>query len=435
MKPTKILNAGIIGFGMIGKAHAFSYATLPYYAPGLDVVGKIVGVATSRQETAERAKDAIGCEFCTTDYREIAENPKIDVVHICSPNAEHLPALLSAIAAGKHIYCEKPVVADAEEAAQVREALARRGSDGELVYRGITQTAFHLRGFTSIRRAKELIDAGRLGQIVQYRVGYYHTSMLSPTGAFRWKHDVKGGSILDIASHLVDLIDYLVGLPAELMAQTTTLCKSRPVKPLAPNQSLEDAEQREVAAEDAVSILTRGLDERSAAKRIPALKADAVYEYPPNAQCAEQGVMPASVADPNDRAALTGVIEATKLANGSEDDLKLEINGTRGAIRFSLMDPHYLEFFDGARPSGVNGGESGWTKIACGGRYAAPESDFPSPKQTTGWMRAHVASIATFYRSIAAGKALGPDLEQALRVQDALETIKRSAVKRTWETL
>lgn len=428
----RTLNVGLIGFGMIGKVHAFGYATLPYYAPELDVVGKIVAVATRRQETAERAKETLGCSFATTDYRQIIASPEIDVVHICTPNGEHLPALLEAIRANKHIYCEKPLVVDGDEARQIREALEERNDDGTKKYRGITQTAFHLRGFAAIRRAKELIDSGRLGQVVQYRVGYYHTSMLSPAAPFRWKHDVKGGSILDLASHLFDLVDYLVGLPSELIAQSTTLCATRPTRALAPGEVLNDVPSKRVLAEDSVVLLTRGLDEASSRRRVPCLEADGIYEHPANAQV-ERGVMPLGVADASNPAALTGVIEATKLANGAEDDLRLEISGTRGALRFSLMNSHILEFFDGTRPSGSYGGESGWLQIACGGRYPLPESEFPSPKSTTGWVRAHVASLATFYRSIAANTAFGPDFAQALRIQSALDVAKRSSAKRTWE--
>jgi predicted dehydrogenase len=308
-----------------------------------------------------------------------------------------LPALLAAIRLGKPIYCEKPVVSNAAEAAQVRAALAETGYDAP------TQVAFHLRGFAAVRRAKELIASGRLGRLVRYRIGYYHAGALDASAPFRWKHAPQGGTILDLASHLLDLTDYLVGLPAELTATATTLWPTRPVRASRPNETAADVPTRPVEAEDAVSILTRGV--------------------------AQSG------ADPRDPAATTGVIEATKLAAGAEDEMTFEIGGTQGAVRFSLMEPHYLEFFDGTKPSGLNGGESGWTRIASGARYEAPECDFPSAKSTTGWLRAHVASLATFYRSVAEGGSFGPDLAQGLRIQDALDAVKRSVANRSWETL
>lgn len=399
----KTLNVGLIGFGMIGKAHAYGLATLPFFAPGLTVAPRIFGVATSRAETAEAARRTLGCELATTDGTALIENSAVDVVHICAPNAEHLPALLDAIRCGKPIYCEKPVVATAAEAATVRAALAKSGYDAP------TQVAFHLRGFAAVRRAKELIASGRLGRLVRYRVGYYHAGALDASAPFRWKHAVCGGTILDLASHLLDLLDYLVGLPAELTATATTLWPTRPVRAIRPGESAADVPTRPVEAEDSVAILTRGL----------LRPADDV-----------------AASDPRDPAALTGVVEATKLAAGAEDEMTFEIGGTRGAVRFSLMEPHYLEFFDATKPSGANGGESGWTRIASGARYEAPECDFPSAKSTTGWLRAHVASLATFYRSFGAdGGSFGPDLAQGLRIQDALAVVKRSVESRSWETL
>ena len=430
----KTLRVGLIGFGMIGKVHAYCISALPYYAPGLGVAPRVVAVATSRDETAARAKETLGCDRATVDYREIVEDPNIDVVEICPPNAEHFPALLAAIDANKHIYCEKPVVASAEEARALREALEKRGPDGAPLYRGTTGVAFHTRGFTAIRRAKELIDSGKLGQIVQYRVGYYHSSMLSPTTPYRWKHGESGGTILDLCSHLFDAIDYLVGLPAEVLAQKTILSPRRPTRALKPGERLEEVETREVVAEDSVVLLTRGLDAQAARKTIPALDSDAIWEYPGNAPASE-GRIPIAVADPSDGAAITGVVEATKLVSGAEDEARLEINGTRGSIKFDLMKPHRLEFYDGTRPAGVNGGERGFLRIDCGGRYGEPECEFPSPKSTTGWLRAHVASTAAFYRAIETGESTSADLAQGLRIQDALEAVRESAKTRAWKSL
>ena len=99
---------GIIGFGMIGKVHAYAYAAMPFYSEPMDAAFRITHVATSRQETAERAKAMCGAEVATTDYREITENPDIDIVHICTPNDLHIEPLLSAIRHRKKIYCDKP---------------------------------------------------------------------------------------------------------------------------------------------------------------------------------------------------------------------------------------------------------------------------------------------------------------------------------------
>ena len=419
----KTLRAGLIGYGMIGKVHAYATATLPWYAPELPIVGRISAVATSRMETALQAQEQIGCDAAYDDYRRVVEDPSIDVVHVCVPNALHLPVLLAAIKANKRIYCEKPLVVNSKEASVLRDAL--RDSH----YSQANMLAHHLRGFAALRRAKEMIDAGRLGQIVRYRVAYRHSSMLDPTTPWRWKNDASGGSILDLASHLVDLVDWLIGLPAILIAQTSTFVTVRPKRPLKQDESLDDVPRQLVLAEDSVSILTRGL--RDANRVVPRIPSSRVFERPEIAGF-DPDVMPIAVSDPNKAAAITGMIEATKLASGAEDELELEIGGSQGSLRFSLMNPHYLEYFDARVPFGTYGGDAGWKKIACGARYPSPESDFPSPKSTCGWLRAHVASLAAFYRGIADGKVYGADFEQGLKIQDALSKIAASSHGQFW---
>lgn len=382
--PEKTLNVGIIGFGMIGKVHAYGYAAMPYYCRGLSFAPKITHVATAHAETAEKAREQIGCPFAVTDFREITENPNIDIVHICTPNAEHADALVSAIQNHKHIYCDKPLTSTLEEADRVAEALAAEGERFDRT----TQMTFHLRFFAAIRRAKALIDSGRLGRIFEYRVGYYHSSAASADGLFKWKNAYGGGAILDLGAHLFDLIDYLVGTPSELIAESrighaTRLCSS------------DGTRRQTVVVEDAVTILTRGRT---------------------------------SVGDLD----YHGRIEATKLAAGREDELELEISGQKGAIRFSLLDPHWLWFFDAADPDRPYGGDSGWKRIAAGGRYEPPETDFPSQKSSVGWLRGHVGALAHFLTAIDRAEPGEPDLRQGIKIQTLLDFATRSAQKRAW---
>ena len=110
------LQVGLIGFGMIGKVHAYGYATLPYYAPKLTVAPNIACVVTSSYATAQAARETVGCKTFDIDYRRVTENPDIDVVHICTPNARHFMAILSGIEHGKHIYFDKPGVSNVREA-------------------------------------------------------------------------------------------------------------------------------------------------------------------------------------------------------------------------------------------------------------------------------------------------------------------------------
>ena len=380
----KQLNVGIVGFGMIGKVHAYAYAALPYYLDiqTLGIRPRVTAVATAHPSSAESARRTIGCDRAVTDWRQITEDPSIDIVHICVPNGDHLPVLLSAIENNKAVYCEKPLVSTLREALLVEEALARTG------YRQTNQMTFHLRFFPALRRAKQLIDAGCLGPIFQYRLCYLHSSSANSQTPFKWKHAAGGGTLLDLGSHLFDLVDYLVGEPKELLAESQRAFASRPAAG-APQESLP------VVTEDAVTILTRG--------------------------CVRDGEAPCR-----------GLIEATKLAVGREDELELEISGQDGAIRFSLLDPHGLQFYDARAEDRPYGGRAGWLKIASGARVEPPQLPFPSAKSSVGWLRGHIDALSNFLTALARGEGTEPDLRQGIKIQRLLERAAESARRRAW---
>ncbi len=373
----KEYRVGILGFGFIGKVHAYAYRTLPFYCDPVPLAARLTHVVTSRTETAEAARRLIGADRAATDHREVTENPDVDIVHICTPNHLHAEALLAAIRHGKHIYCDKPLCADAAEAEAVRAALAD--------YRGTAQMTFHNRFFPATLRAKALVEEGALGRILQFRAAYLHSGNVDAAAPARWKLTRAGGGgvIADLASHVVDLVDHLIGPLAATCALTTTAYPERP--------AVGDPSRRvAVDAEDCVLALAR----------------------------MESGAV--------------GTVESSKLATGSEDELRLEIHGTGGAIRFNLMDPHHLEYCDASVPHRPLGGTRGFLRIACGHRYEAPATSFPSPKASVGWLRAHVECLAHFLRAVAAGQAAQPDLLQGVRVQQLMESLRLSAEGRGW---
>ncbi|MFO7946367.1 MAG: Gfo/Idh/MocA family oxidoreductase, partial [Armatimonadota bacterium] len=116
------LGVGIIGFGFIGKVHNYGYKNIPLYYDPAPVQTRMVGVATSRMETARRAVEQGGFEYGTDDWTELIEDEDIDIINICSPNSLHGDQLVAAMEAKKHIYCDKPLVVGEEDARRVSEA-------------------------------------------------------------------------------------------------------------------------------------------------------------------------------------------------------------------------------------------------------------------------------------------------------------------------
>jgi predicted dehydrogenase len=373
----KTYQVGILGCGFIGKVHAYGYATLPFFYDPLPLQARITHVITGRAETAEKARQMFGADVAGTDYRLVTENPAVDIVHICTPNHLHKEALLSALRHGKHIYCEKPLVATAAEAEEVRAALAG--------YRGTAQMTFQNRFLPATIRAKQLVESGALGKILEFRSCYLHAGSADPNVPLRWKLTAQsgGGVIADLASHVLDLLDWLVGPPRSLLAATYTAYPERP--------ATEDPHKKvTVDAEDCVTALVR----------------------------LEGGAL--------------GTLEASKVATGMEDELRVEIHGSRGALRYNAMAPHHLEFYDATLPAAPVGGLRGWNRIDTGSRYPRPHTDFPSPKSAIGWIRGHVACLANFLQAVADGRPAEPGLEQGIRVQQWMQCLRRSAAEKRW---
>ena len=127
-----------------------------------------------------------------------------------------------------------------------------------------------------------------------------------------------------------------------------------------------------------------------------------------------------------------GTIEATKIATGAEDEMRIEIHGSKGALRFNGMDAHHLEAYDTRATDKPIGGVRGWTRIDTGQRYPAPEGGFPGPKFGIGWLRGHAACLNNFLQCVAAGKPASPGLDQGIYIQQLMDCAQRSAREQRW---
>jgi levoglucosan dehydrogenase len=375
----KTYNVGIIGFGFIGKVHAYGHVNLPLFFEQQEFRTKITHVCTSRMESAEKGAEQVGAEYAVTDFREITENPAIDIVHICTPNNLHKDALLSAIAHNKHIYCDKPLVVDMVEAEAIKTTLSN--------YTGTAQMTLHNRFFPATMRAKQLIDEGRIGEVLEFRACYLHSGSADPNAPLKWKLSAEsgGGVIADLASHVMDLMHFLLGDFESIIAQTKIAYSERP-------SAGNPAIMVKVEAEDYVQMLAK-------------------------MTCGA-----------------TGNIEASKIATGIEDEMRFEIHGSKGAIRFNGMDPHHLEFYDVSAPAVPTGGTRGWTAIDTGQRYDKP-AGFPGPKFTIGWMRGHMQCLYNFLDSVHHNKPGDPGLEQGIYIQHLIEKVRESARENSWVTV
>lgn len=375
-KPIRI---GLLGFGSMGKTHAYAVNTLPFFYQDLPFSAEIVGVCTTSMEKSQRVCKEYGFSIATTNEDELIYHPDVDVIDICTPNLYHFETIKKAIAAGKHIYCEKPLCISLAEA---REVTALANEAGK-----INNIVFNNRYIPAIMRAKELVDEGRLGRILSFRIDYQHSSATVVTKNAGWKQDkdVCGGGVLfDLGSHVIDLIYYLCGRFQSVCATTQIAF---------PIRAGRDGKPWNTNADEAVYMLAR----------------------------LENGAV--------------GTIGASKIAVGANSDIFLEIFGEKGAIRFSLMEPSWLYFFDNTVPEAPLGGMRGYTRIEAVGRYPAPGGVFPPSKSAIGWIQGHVHSMYSFLNSVYTGKQASPSFEDATHVQAVMEAAYTSAESMAWETV
>jgi predicted dehydrogenase len=122
----------------------------------------------------------------------------------------------------------------------------------------------------------------------------------------------------------------------------------------------------------------------------------------------------------------TGTITVSKLVQGANDELTFSVNGERGSLSFSLMDPNFLNFYDATALGAPMGGVRGYTRIECVGRYPSPASGFPAIKAPQGWLRGHIGSMAAFLSAVANGTPFAPSFADGAAVQRVLEAAVRS---------
>lgn len=368
----------IYGCGAIGKVHAYCYNNLSFFYAPPALKTELVGVCTSSQETANTAKETLGFRFATTDYRDLLNSDDIQIVHCCTPNYLHKDFLIAAIKADKHIYCEKPIALNLEEAEEVL-AVAKKNN-----YNKKFQMTFNYRYFPATMRAKQLIDAGFLDKVFGFRAQYLHSGYDNENKPLSWRLDIKksgSGALGDLGTHVLDLIYYLLGPYARIMADSETFIKERPIP--------GSLEKGEVKVDDVTIGMARMKD----------------------------GGM--------------GTIEAWRLATGTEDDLRFEIHGSKGALRFNLMKPNWLEVYDNRESGEPLGGNRGWKKISTMQKYPMP-AIFPSSKAPIGWLRSHLESIHSFLTTIREDSLPVPSLEDGVYIQRVHDMMLKSVKTGEW---
>ncbi len=381
----RTLGVGMAGYGFIGRVHAHAHRSLPIFYRPLPFQTELIGVATSSHASGVLAQDEAGFRFHTTDYQELLQHPEIDIIDVCTPNDTHFAICRDALLAGKHIYCDKPLALNVQQAAELAD-MARSSSV-------VCQMTFNYRFVPAIMRARQMVEAGLLGALTGFRASYLHAGYIDSARKHSWRLSMArsgGGAIADLGSHAIDLVRCLTG----------------------PATNVE-----------------RGGEWTAVSASIQTLIGER-----PDAEGAPTPVDVDDIALAHVKLAggAVGSLEASRLATGVQDKLILQLHGLKGSLAFDLMNPNWLEVYDATEPEAPLGGNRGCKMIEAVARYPQPYA-LGATKNTVGWLQFHVQCLFDFINSIDLQErsipraAYSPTFDDGLQVQRVIAAVQQSA--------
>jgi predicted dehydrogenase len=370
------IGIGMVGYGMIGRVHCLGYRELPILYPRQLPNLNLAAVCTRHEETAQAAVQEAGFQACYTNIDKLLEDDAVNVIDCVVPNYAHHEVIKKALLAGKQIYCDKPLALNATQARDLVQTAEKAGAQV-----GMT---FNYRFLPAMLRAYEIIQAGELGEIFTFRLDYLHSGYQNPSRPMGWrlrKEQAGGGALVDLGAHLIDLVRHLLGEVETLRCTTRTFIPQRPVSPGATDMEV-------VQVDDAAWVqahLHSGAE---------------------------------------------GSLHVSRFATGAQDDLSVEIYGRLGGLRFNLMDPNWLYWYDARRPEGPTGGERGWTRVETVQRY--PGASGLPPRAPVGWGRTHAENQYAFLRALHLGQPCSPNIMDGYINHLVIEAAYTSVITGNW---
>ena len=351
------IGIGMLGYAFMGKAHSNAYKTLAYMAWPPPLMPRLVAIAGRDEAAVADAAERYGFDSHVTDWRQLVEDERIQLFDNSGPNNLHAEPSIAAAKAGKHVVCEKPLGRDADESYEIWKAVAATGVKH--------LCAFNYRFVPASRLARELIEAGELGEIRHFRGRYLQDWGDDPSlDTWRFSPDEAGsGALGDLGAHVVDLARFLVGEIASVSGFAKTFLAGR-------------------AVDDAV---------------------EAAVEF-------ESGAV--------------GTIEATRFALGRRNAFQWEVNGSKGSLAFDMERLNELQVFraDGDRARGFK------TVLVSEADHPFWEHWWP-PGHIIGWGDTFVHELHHMLRAIATDGDVAPygaTFEDGYRAAEICDAIVRS---------
>ena len=379
------VGVGVIGFGWLGRAHTRSMLRIPTLFGDRSFDPRLVACADPVPARAREAVDSFGFPSASEDWRRVVEDPAVDLVMIAAPNMLHVELVEAAAAAGKHVFCEKPVGGTPEQTVRAEAAARRAGV--------ISGVGYNYRWAPLVRYAAELIAAGELGEITNYRGRFFSMYGADPLGLLSWRFRVEEGGhgvTSDLLSHAVDLAMMLLGPIARVVATTATFIPERPLTAAGGaghyGRGTVDDPRGPVTNEDYAALLC---------------------EFTSGAR---------------------GTFEASRTIVGPESQMAFDVYGTRGAAGWNLERLNELQLYRATDDRG-----SGYTTVYGGERFPYHGQFVPGSANGIGFEDLVVIEDYELCRAVAEGRPFSPGFADALAWVSVQDALLRSARSGRWE--
>ncbi len=376
------INVGLVGYKFMGKAHSNAYRGVNFFFQPR--VRPVMKALCGRDEAAVReAARRYGWESVETSWEKLVGREDIDLVDISTPNYTHRAIALAAAAAGKHIFCEKPVAMNVAEAREMLSAAEKAGVKH--------MVCFNYRRVPAIALARQMIDEGRLGRIYHFRAAYLQSWITDPGFPLVWrlkKEFAGSGAHGDLNSHLVDLARFLVG---EIEAVT----------------GLQDR------------FITERPEMEEANSALGARAADATGEVTVD----DAALFLARFSN-----GAVGSFEATRFGTGRKNSNRIELNGSKGSLALDLERMNELQYFSTDDSPHVQG----FRTIQVTEPVHPYMNAWWPPGHTIGYEHTFTNTVYDLMEAVAEDRMPEPNLVDGLRCQEVLEAVSRAASEKRW---
>jgi len=374
------LRVAMIGHGFMGAAHSVGWRQAPaaFPLPAQPVMAVLAG---RDAKTTQDAADRWGWQETSTDWRETIARDDIDIVDIVTPGDSHAEIAIAALAAGKHVLCEKPLANSVAEAEQMAHAAAQAAASGIR-----SMVGFTYRRVPAATLMRDMIAAGRIGTVRQVRASYRQDWLADPESPMTWRLDkdrAGSGSLGDIGAHAIDMCQFVTGQTlSSVSGVLETIITERPLLASSVGLGGTAGEGTGKVTVDDVALFTARL---------------------------ESGAL--------------ATFEATRFATGRKNALEIEVSGDRGALHWNLEDMNILRFYDAT----ADAAEQGFARIV----VTEPQHPYLSGWWPAGHMLGYEHGfshqVKDFVEAIATDAAPSPSFDDGLRVQRVLDAVERSA--------